>query len=60
MQSVLDAIREILGEADFYISNGSYSGSWDYGAMIEYFVGAVVLCIVIASVFRFLGKLVAR
>ena len=60
MQSVLDAIREILGEADFYISSGSYSGSWDYGAMIEYFVGAVVLCIVIASVFRFLGKLVAR
>lgn len=60
MQSVLDAIREILGEADFYISNGSYSGSWDYGAMIEYFVGAVVLCIVIASVFRFLGKLVSR
>lgn len=60
MQSVLDGIREILGEADFYISNGNYSGSWDYGAMIEYFVGAVVLCIVIASVFRFLGKLVAR
>lgn len=60
MQSVLDAIREILGEADFYITNGNYSGSWDYGAMIEYFVGAVVLCIVIASVFRFLGKLVAR
>lgn len=60
MQSVLEAIREILGEADFYITNGSYSGSWDYGAMIEYFVAAVVLCIVIASVFRFLGKLVSR
>lgn len=60
MQSVLEAIREILGEADFYISNGNYSGSWDYGAMIEYFVAAVVLCIVIASVFRFLGKLVSR
>ena len=60
MQSVLDALREILGEADFYITNGNYSGSWDYGAMIEYFVGAVVLCIVISSVFRFLGKLVSR
>ena len=60
MQSVLDALRQILGEADFYISNGNYSGSWDYGAMIEYFVGAVVLCIVISSVFRFLGKLVSR
>ncbi len=60
MQSILDALRDILGEADFYQTSGSYSGSWDYGAMIEYFVGAVVLCIVISSVFRFLGKLVSR
>lgn len=60
MQTVLDALREILGAADFYDTSSGYSGSWDYGAMIEYFVGAVVLCIVISSVFRFLGKLVSR
>ena len=41
MQTVIDSLRDILGQADFYITNGSYSGSWDYGAMIEYFVGAV-------------------
>lgn len=60
MKTVLQALREIIGSADFYISNGNYSGTWDYGAMIEYFVAALVLCITIASVFRFLGKLVSR
>ena len=60
MTTVLQALREILGNADFYESSSGYSGSWDYGAMIEYFVGAVILCIVISSVFRLLGKLVAR
>lgn len=60
MQTLLDALREIIGEADFYITNGSYSGSWDYGAMCEYFAAVVVLVVVVASVFRFLGKLVSR
>lgn len=60
MKPVLESIREIIGTADFYITNGSYSGSWDYGAMIEYMVCAMVLIVVIASVFRFLGKLVSR
>lgn len=60
MKTVLEAIREIIGTGDFYITNGSYSGSWDYGAMIEYMVCAMVLIVVIASVFRFLGKLVSR
>lgn len=60
MQTLLESLREIIGEADFYITNGNYSGSWDYGAMIEYFVAALILCIVVASVFRLLGKLVGR
>ena len=60
MTTVLQALRDILGNADFYESSSGYSGSWDYGAMIEYFVGAVILCIVISSVFRLLGKLVSR
>lgn len=60
MNSIISSLRDILGPADFYITGGNYNGTWDYGAMIEYFVGAVVLCIVISSVFRFLGKLVAR
>lgn len=52
METIISALRTILGEADFYISNGSYSGSWNYGAMIEYFVGALILCICVSSVFR--------
>lgn len=60
MNTILEGLREILGNADFYSTSSGYSGSWDYGAMIEYFVGAVVLCVVISSVFRFLGKLVNR
>ena len=60
MTTILDALREIIGTGDFYITNGSYSGSWDYGAMVEYFACVIILCIVIASVFRFLGKLVSR
>lgn len=61
MTTVLEALREILGTPDFYVQMGSNSSySWDYAAMIEYFVGAVVLCVVVSSVFRFLGKLVDR
>ena len=60
MTTVIQGLREILGAADFYETGSGYSGTWDYGAMIEYMVGAIVLCIVIASVFRFLGKLVTK
>lgn len=57
MQDLLTALRGVLGTADFYIENGNYSGTWDYGAMIEYMVGAVILCIVVSGIFKFLGKL---
>lgn len=60
MPTVLEGLREVLGAADFYETGSGYSGTWDYGAMIEYMVGAIVLCIVISSVFRFLGKLVSK
>lgn len=58
MQTVIEALREILGVPEFYVQMGSNSNySWDYGAMIEYFVGALILMIVIASVFRLITKL---
>lgn len=60
MQTILESLRAVLGTADFYNTDSGYNGSWDYGAMIEYFVGAVILCIVVSSVFRLLGKLVSR
>lgn len=58
MQTILQALRDILGQADFYrqlYPSGNYT--WDYAAMIEYMVGALVLLVVISSVFRFLIKL---
>lgn len=65
MQTILQALREVLGNADFYKqmqqSGGSYSNyTWDYGAMIEYMVGALLLLIVVSSVFKFLLYLVKR
>lgn len=59
MQTVIEALRSILGTPDFYKQMSGYNGSytWDYGAMIEYFVAALVLLIVISSVFKFLMKL---
>lgn len=60
MQSLISALRNIVGEADFYITNGSYSGSWDYGAMVEYMAAVLILCLVVSSVFRFLIKVLDR
>lgn len=59
MQTVIQALRQILGTPDFYKQLSGYQSSytWDYGAMIEYFVGALILLIVISSVFKFLMKL---
>lgn len=59
MQTIIEALRFVLGNPDFYVRFGTSSNySWDYGAMIEYFVGALLLLIVVSSVFKFLYKLV--
>lgn len=61
MITILEALRDILGTPNFYKQMTATSNyTWDYGAMIEYFVGALILCIVVGSVFRFLIKLVAK
>lgn len=57
MTTIIEGLRQIVGEAAFYDSSSGYSGSWDYGAMIEYFCAVLILCIVITSVFRFLGRI---
>ena len=59
MQTILEALRSVLGQPDFYKQmtiSGNYT--WDYGAMIEYLVAALILLVVISSVFKFLIKLV--
>ncbi len=57
MQTIIDAMREFIGSGDFYIENGNYSGTWDYGAMIEYIIAGVILLVVVSSVFKFLLNL---
>lgn len=58
MQTLIEALRSILGTPDFYkVLSGSDRYTWDYGAMFEYFVAALILLIVISSVFKFLMKL---
>ena len=53
MDTIIEGLREILGPADFYVQMGSQMNyTWDYGAMIEYFVGAMILCITVSSVFK--------
>lgn len=65
MNTLLEKIREILGTPDFYklmpsSSSGYQSYGWDYGAMLEYIVCAVLLMLVVGSVFKFLRLLVKR
>lgn len=65
MQTVLEALRQILGEPDFYKvlpnSSSSYNNySWDYAAMIEYLVGALILLCVVANVFKLLRCLFSK
>lgn len=58
METVLTYLREILGEADFYRNLTGTNYTWDYAAMIEYVVAAVLLLVVVSNVFRFLRCLI--
>ena len=61
MQTLLESLRSIVGEPNFYKQMTSTSNyTWDYGAMIEYFCAVLILVVVISSVFRLLGKVVSR
>lgn len=58
MQTLINGLRQILGNPDFYIDNGNYNSTWDYGAMLEYMIAGVLLIVVVISVFKFLRALV--
>ena len=60
METLINQIREILGTPEFYKQLSGYNGSysWDYGAMIEYGVCAIILCVTIAIAFKFLRAFV--
>lgn len=60
METIINALRQVLGVPDFYVRLGSSDYRWDYGAMIEYFVGALLLCIVVSSIFRIVAGFFKR
>ena len=64
MQTLLSKIREILGTPNFWVqlqtNQGGWSYQWDYGAMLEYITCAVLLMLVVGSVFKFLRLLIKR
>lgn len=58
MDTVINALRQVLGNPNFYKQMGYNDNySWDYGAMIEYLVGALLVLIVVSSVFKFVLRL---
>lgn len=57
MDTIIEALRAVLGEPDFYkqmTSTNNYT--WDYGAMIEYLCGAIILMIVVSSIFKIVAR----
>lgn len=60
MQTVINALREILGTPDFYIESSGYSSTWDYGAMIEYAIAGILVIVVVSSVFKILKGWLSR
>lgn len=58
MDSIINAMRDILGEPNFYKRLTDTSNyTWDYGAMIEYLIGGIILCICVSSVFKIVSRL---
>ena len=62
MQTLIEALREVLGEPDFYkqLGGSNYNYTWDYGAMMEYLVGAMILMICVSYVFKAIKWLFSR
>ncbi len=62
MDTIIEALRQILGTPDFYKQLSGYNSNytWDYGAMIEYMVGAMILMIVVSYVFRCIKWIFSR
>lgn len=61
METLINTVREILGTPDFYVRLGTSTNySWDYGAMLEYSICGIILCVVIVSVFKFIRALMKQ
>lgn len=66
MNTIIEGLRYVLGEPNFWVqlpsnnSSGYTSYQWDYGAIIEYVVAAILLLIVVSNIFRFLTKIFGK
>lgn len=61
MQTLINALRDIIGTPNFYKQMGSQnSWQWDYGAMIEYMVSAMLIMIVVSWIFKSIRWLFSR
>ena len=61
MQTVIDALREIIGIPDFYTRlENQQNYTWDYGAMIEYAIAGILVIVVVSSVFKILKGWLCR
>ena len=49
MESLISSIRSIIGVPSFF-----NNGVWDFNLMIEYFVAALILLVVVSSIFKIL------
>lgn len=57
--SIIEVLRDIIGEPEFYVKLGNQTNyTWDYGAMVEYMIAGIVVCICVASVFKFILNLI--
>lgn len=59
MESLIETLRDILGVPEFWVrmttnNNTGYTYQWDYGAMLEYTIAGILVCVVVSSVFKFL------
>lgn len=55
MSTLIDSLREIIGAPSFY---DTVTNSWDYGVMCEYLACVLLVIVVVASVFRLIGKVI--
>lgn len=60
VNTILEALRQIVGEPDFYKVLSGNNPTWDYAAMIEYVFACLILVIVIGSVFKVILKMFGR
>lgn len=60
MNTIIEALRQIVGEPDFYkVLNGN-NPTWDYASMFEYVFACLILVIVVGSIFKILLKMFGR